>query len=156
MRAFSGSMASQSIPFSFGDAILLRGGTAVSVEPVLRLLGYSVVREFTVLMFPTFSINITDACSGFSALYASAFVAVVLSVHADTKWRAALLILSVWPIAIAANVVRATVLIGLVDHYGRWVLDTRIHPASGVATFVIALSLLYFLAGRRTIRAVLA
>ena len=144
------------IPFSLGDEILLRDATAVAIEPVLRALGFSVVREFTVLMFPTFSIDISDACSGFSALYASAFVAAILAVHSQSRWRGALLLLSVWPIAVGANVLRATALVWLMEIYGRGILDTRIHPASGAATFVFALVALYLLAGRRTIRAVLA
>ncbi len=144
------------IPFAFGDQILLRSATAHGVEPVVRLLGYTVTREATVLLFPTFTIDISDACSGFSALYASAFVAVVLATHCDTKWRGAVLLLSVWPIAVAANVLRATGLIALIDIYGREILETRVHGASGAATFVIALGILYFVAGRRTIRAVLS
>ena len=106
-------------------------------------------------MLPTFTIDISAQCSGFSALYASAFAAVILAVHSERKWRGALLLLSVWPIALAANVLRAAVLVMLMDTFGRDILATRIHPASGAATFVIALMALYFLAGRRTIRAVL-
>ena len=143
-------------PYSLGEQLLLRDATAVTIEPVLRALGFPVVRELTVLMLPSFTIDISAQCSGFSALYASSFAAVILAVHSEHKWRGALLLLSVWPIALAANVLRAAALVALMDSFGRDILATRIHPASGAATFVIALAALYLLAGRRTIRAVLA
>lgn len=142
------------IPFSLSEQIFLRNATAVGVEPVLRLLGYPVTRELTVLMMPGFTIDVSAACSGFSALYASAFFAVILAVHAKSKWRAALLLLSVWPIAVGANILRAAVLVVLMDEFGRGILDTRAHGGSGAVTFIIALAALYLLAGRDTIRSV--
>ena len=142
------------IPFSVSEQILLRNATAAGVEPVIRLLGYPVTRELTVLMLPGFTIDVSAACSGFSALYASAFFAVILAVHAGSKWRAALILLSVWPIAVGANILRAAVLVVMMDNFGRGILDTRVHGGSGAATFVIALGALYLLAGRDTIRSV--
>jgi exosortase len=142
------------IPFSFSEQVFLRNATAVGVEPVLRLIGYPVTRELTVLMLPGFTIDVSAACSGFSALYASAFLAVVLAVHAENKWRGALLLLSVWPIAVGANILRAAVLVKLMDDFGRGILDTPVHGGSGAATFVLALGALYLLAGRETIRRV--
>jgi exosortase/archaeosortase family protein len=108
------------------------------------------------LLLPDFTIDISDACSGFSALYASAFVAVVMAAHSQSRWHAALLVLSVWPIAVLANMLRAAALVGLMDIYGREILDTQVHPASGAATFVMALAALYVLAGKRTIQSVIS
>ena len=51
------------------------------------------------------------------------------------------------PLAIAANVLRIVLLTVLVVWKGGWVLDTFIHPLSGMMTFAIALPIIFWLGG---------
>jgi exosortase/archaeosortase family protein len=51
-------------------------------------------------------------------------------------------------LAIGANVVRVTILVLIGEHLGASLLDTALHEASGVATFLVVLVTLIFIAGR--------
>jgi exosortase/archaeosortase family protein len=60
---------------------------------------------------------------------------------------AALVLAAAAPLAIAANVLRVVALSALVVWYGSGVLDTFIHPLSGMMTFALALPVLFWLGG---------
>jgi exosortase/archaeosortase family protein len=51
------------------------------------------------------------------------------------------------PLAILANVVRVTFLVLMVVWTGVDVLETWVHPASGMMTFVLALPVIFWLGG---------
>ena len=51
------------------------------------------------------------------------------------------------PIAIASNVLRMFLLLWLVAWRGPGILDTFIHPLSGMLTFAVALPLLMWIGG---------
>lgn len=138
------------VPYTFADETLLRGWTVTGSTSVLRAVGFSVFRDHTVLVFPQFSLDVTHACSGFSALYAGAFASVTLAAFAQPWWRKALLFLAIYPTALAANIVRVAILVVLVQEYGLGVLATDLHPLSGVVVFGIILGGLGLLAGRGT------
>ena len=56
------------------------------------------------------------------------------------------------PLALTANTVRVLILVLLTEFIGPWIMDTAIHPASGVAVFFVVLGALFFLADRETLR----
>jgi exosortase len=127
--------------------LVLRQFAAAGSAALLPALGVSVFREGTVLHTAVGPVTIVDACSGFSTLYASVAVA-TLAAYGATGWgRRALVFLSVAPIALGANLLRVLVLILLVLWYGWGVLDTFIHPLSGMVTFALALPLIFWLGG---------
>ena len=127
--------------------LVLRQFAAAGSAALLPMFGVSVFREGTVLHTTVGPVTIVDACSGFSTLYASVAVA-SLAAYSATGWRRrALVFLSVAPIALGANLLRVLLLILLVLWYGWGVLDTFIHPLSGMITFVLALPLIFWLGG---------
>jgi exosortase len=127
--------------------LVLRQFAAAGSAALLPMFGVSVFREGTVLHTIVGPVTIVDACSGFSTLYASVAVA-SLAAYSATGWRRrALVFLSVAPIALGANLLRVLVLILLVLWYGWGVLDTFVHPLSGMITFVLALPLIFWLGG---------
>jgi exosortase len=127
--------------------LLLRHIAAAGTGALLPVFGVSVFREGTVLHTIDGPVTIVDACSGFSTLYASVAVA-SLAAYSATGWgRRALVFLAVAPIAIGANLLRVLVLTLLVVWYGWGVLDTFIHPLSGMITFALALPLIFWLGG---------
>ena len=122
---------------------ILRQVAAVGTHRVLDLLGYDVTRDGTALQVGPDSIQIADACSGFSTLTALFMVGMLLPYLARLRpLRAATLVAFVFPIAALANVVRCVVLIMLVAAFDPEILDSPLHPLSGIATFVLALVLL--------------
>jgi exosortase len=114
---------------------------------VVPMLGIPVFAEGTTLHLSLGALHISDACSGFSTLYAAAAVACLTAHSAPTMGRKALVILTAAPLAIAANILRIVVLVLLVMWRGAGVLDTFLHPLSGMMTFALALPIIFWLGG---------
>ena len=140
------------IPNSVATHLYLKMITAAAVEPVLTILGIPVLREGTVLILPNATFLVADACSGFATLYAAVGVAIVLAAYARSWPRRLLLVLSAWPLAVACNIVRVTLLVATANRYGLGLLDTPFHAASGVATFWVALLVLLLISDRNALR----
>ena len=113
----------------------------------LPYIGIPVYVEGTTLHMAQGALQVADACSGFSTLYAAAAVACLTAYSARSGARRAVVIAAAAPLAIAANVCRVIVLSALVVWYGSDILDTFIHPLSGIMTFAMALPVLFWLGG---------
>jgi exosortase/archaeosortase family protein len=74
-------------------------------------------------------------------------VACLTAHSARTTGRKALVLLSAAPLAIAANIIRIILLVLLIMWQGPWVLDSILHPLSGVMTFAIALPIIFWFGG---------
>jgi exosortase len=110
-------------------------------------LGIPVFAEGTTLHLAAGPLQVSDACSGFSTLYAAGAVA-FLTAYSTHGWRRrALVLLAAAPLAIAANILRVVSLTALVVWQGPAVLDTFIHPLSGMLTFALALPVIFWLGG---------
>lgn len=140
------------LPNSFASELYLRIATAASVEPILHWVGIPAFREATVIALPRNTFVVSNACSGFATLYASLAVAIILACYARSKRRRLLLLLAAPPLALAANIARVFVLVVLTDLLGGWVIESPLHPASGVATFMVVLVALFGIAGRGTLQ----
>ena len=114
---------------------------------VVPWFGIPVFVEGTTIHLPKGPLEIADACSGFSTLYAAAAVACLTAYSARRAGRRMLVLLAAVPIAIAANLLRVILLTLLVVWYGKEVLETVIHPLSGMATFAVALPIIFWLGG---------
>jgi exosortase len=123
--------------------VFLRRIAAVGTEHGMRLLGFDVFREGTLIHFDHHSIAIADPCSGFSTLLALTMFAALLA-HTSVRrwWKIVLLLLLAFPIAAFANVLRCIGLAILIGVYGNGILGTWIHPGTGIAAFLVALPLL--------------
>jgi len=127
--------------------LALRQITTAIVTPLLSSLGVSVFAEGTTLHLVNAVVQIADACSGFSTLYAAMAFSCLLAYFSPSVPRKVLVLALAAPIAIASNVARMILLLLLVIWQGPAVLDTFIHPLSGMLTFAIALPLLLWLGG---------
>lgn len=135
------------IPLAFTEPVhlLLRTMIAGLTADVLPLLGVDVYLEDTTLHMTTGVVSVGDACSGFSTLYAAITFAALLAYMA-TSWRRRLLVLgAAVPVAIAANLLRVIALALMVAWGHAWLLDTFVHPLSGMLTFALALPVLLWL-----------
>ena len=109
--------------------------------------GVPVYVEGTTLHMANGAVEIADACSGFSTLYAAVAVAALTAYSAPSTLRRVLVLSSAVPLAIGANLLRVFVLVLLVVWKGSEILDTIIHPLSGVATFALSLPIIFWLGG---------
>jgi exosortase len=138
------------VPAAVATQVGLRTLTATSVEPVLHAIGYTALRRGTVIQLAGDSNTfvVADACSGMATLYAGVTVAIVLACYARSHWRRGALLAAAAPLAIAANVVRVVALILMSSEIGHWIMESPIHPLTGVATFGVVVVGLLAVAGR--------
>jgi len=127
--------------------LVLRHLTTDIVAPLLSASGLSLFKEGTTVFLANATVQIADACSGFSTLYASLAFAFLLAYFSSSVKRRVLVLALAAPVAIAANVLRMFILLWLVAWRGPGILDTFIHPLSGMLTFAVALPLLMWVGG---------
>ena len=142
-------LAAMPIPLGMTEQIhmQLRLIATAATSWVMPQLGIPVFAEGTTLHVSTGPLQVSDACSGFSTLYAAAAVA-VLTAYSTSGWqRRALVLLAAAPLAIAANILRVVFLTALTVWSGPEILDTFIHPLSGMLTFALALPIIFWLGG---------
>ncbi len=135
------------IPYSFATPLGLRTITANGVLPLLELLGFTALREGTLIHLPPGnSFIVADACSGANTLWASMAFAIVLAVTSTSLRRRIALLVAAPLLALGANVLRVTLLVLLTLRFGTELLETAIHEATGVATFAAVLGPLLLIA----------
>jgi exosortase len=120
--------------------------TAVTAN-VVPMLGIPIFVEGTTLHMARGALQVADACSGFSTLYAAMAVAFLTAYSTPSPSRRALVLLGAAPIAIVSNMLRVILLVVLVVWRGPEILETWIHPASGMMTFALALPIIFWLGG---------
>lgn len=142
------------LPPAVATTVGLRQLTAAAVEPALHALGYSALRRDTVIQLAgeANTFVVADECSGTATLYAGVTVAIVLACYSRSHWRRAALLAAAAPLAIAANVIRVVGLILMSSGIGHWIMDSPIHPLTGVATFFVVVAGLLIVAGRDPFR----
>ena len=135
------------IPLAMTEPVhmLLRQITTAACAAILPVIGVPVFVEGTTLHLASTPVQVSDACSGFSTLYASVALA-YLTAYTTPGWGRKLLILAAAaPLAIAANILRVLGLVLAVAWTGPEVLDTFWHPLSGMLTFAMALPVIFWL-----------
>lgn len=137
------------IPLAFTEQLhwQLRLMVTAMTSAILPWLGIPVYVEGTTLHLANGALQIADACSGFSTLYAAAAVACLTAYTAPSAGRRLLVLASAAPLAIIANLLRVLLLVVLVAWQGADILGTFIHPASGMMTFALSLPVIFWLGG---------
>ena len=137
------------IPLGFTEAIhlQLRHIATAGTSAIVPLFGIPVFVEGTTLHMATGALQVADACSGFSTLYAALAVACLTAYTVPSTGRKLLVLAAAAPLAILANLIRVVLLVLLVVWEGQDILETWVHPASGMLTFALALPLIFWLGG---------
>lgn len=135
------------IPLAFTEQIhlLLRHLTTAAVSFLMSGTSYPIFVQGTSLVTADGVLQVADACSGFSTLYAAVAFALLVAYDAETPRRRLLVLLAAAPVAITVNVLRVFALILLALWQGFEILETFVHSASGLLTFVVALPIIYWL-----------
>jgi exosortase len=142
------------IPAAFVEQVHLsmRLASAVASGVAVRLLGIPVIRDGTTLLIPRGFVEVSDACSGFSTLYASVTLAIILA-YLTPGWGRRVLLLGAAPLlALVCNAIRVSILVLLAHFIGFDLLKTSAHEISGMVSFVVALAGLFALADKRGLR----
>jgi len=125
----------------------LKGFVSHAVEVLLYWAGYPIARSGVVLAIGKYQLLMADACSGLNSLYSLAALGCLylhLTPHAGFL-RSAMLLASVLPIAVAANVLRVLALVLITFHYGDEAGQSFLHEFAGLALFASALAMLFAL-----------
>lgn len=137
------------IPLALTEAVhlQLRYLATAGTSAIVPFLGIPLFVEGTTLHMATGTLQVADACSGFSTLYAAVAVAFLTAYSTRSPMRRVLVLLSAAPLAIVANIVRVVALVVMVVWQGPGILETFVHPLSGMMTFAMSLPVIFWLGG---------
>ncbi len=135
------------LPGPFVDALTgpLKQSVSWIAESILYSIGYPIARSGVTLSIGQYQLLVADACSGLNSMFSLAALGVLylhLVQHAS-RWRNALILLSIVPIAFVANVIRVMILVLVTYHFGDEAGQGAIHGAAGMVLFAIALVLFF-------------
>jgi exosortase B len=109
------------VPGTMLDQLLLPLKQLVSaiVDNGLHAVGYPIARNGVVLMIGQYDLLIADACSGLNSMVALSGLGLIYTyVVGRARWHNVLLLLSVLPVAFAANVIRVMTLLLITYYFG--------------------------------------
>jgi exosortase len=116
--------------------------TKVSVA-FLKIMGVVVLREGNIIMFPTTTLEVADACSGIRSLLSLLAIAVAYTFVMKTpNVRRWIIVLSAVPIAVSANALRVIVTGVLAQWWGAKAAEGFFHEFAGMVIFVLAMVML--------------
>ncbi len=131
---------------------VLRPIAAIGTEWLVPLFGVPIARSGTALQVPRLAVEVADNCSGWSSLQAAVITGLVLAHFSKSRRRRILILASAIPLAVVCNVLRVTALVLLAQRYGGELLDTTLHPASGVILFGVVIAAMFAIAGSDAMR----
>ncbi|TWJ13789.1 exosortase A [Geobacter argillaceus] len=133
------------IPYIIYDAVAFPLKLFITKASVafMKMIGVAVVREGNIIMLPTTTLEVADACSGTRSLMSLLALAVAYAFFIQTsnlkRW---VLIVSAVPIAIVTNAMRVIVTGILAQWWGAKAAEGFFHEFAGLAVFALALALL--------------
>jgi exosortase len=111
--------------------------THVSIT-ILHAAGETVVAEGNTILVPGHTLFVADACSGLTSIVTLLPLACVVAYFLSRGfWRRAVVVASVIPLAIAANVARVVATVALVSRLGTEIAQGVLHESFGLVTYVV-------------------
>ena len=133
------------IPYIIYDALAfpLKLFITKSSVIILQMMGVVVMREGNIIMLPTTTLEVADACSGIRSLMSLLALAAAYAFMIQTSMlKRVILILSAVPIAIITNAMRVIVTGILAQWWGAQAAEGFFHEFAGLAVFALAMVLL--------------
>lgn len=110
---------------------------------LIDLLHVPVLRDGNILMLPTMSLNIVEACSGLRSLMSLITVAVFYSLFFERRvWLRWVLVLAAVPVAVCTNALRITIAALLAEYVNPQLAEGFFHAFSGLLLFILSLAVL--------------
>ena len=139
------------LPGILVDAITgsLKGWIANIVESALYTLGYPIARSGVILSIGPYQLQVADACSGLNSMFSLSALGTLFMYMMGQKSRlhTAIMLVSILPIAFAANIVRVITLVLVTYYMGDEAGQGFLHGAAGMLLMLVAL-LFFFLLDR--------
>ncbi len=129
--------------------IPLKGWISDVVTGLLYSLDYPIAQNGVMIMIGSYELLVKDACSGINSIFALSAIG-IFYVHefVNNNWtRRVILIASIIPITILANIVRVIVLVLGAYYFGPDRIEGLFHDLTGISLFVFALALFFLLDG---------
>jgi exosortase len=120
--------------------LLIRLKLFVTQAAVSLLQGwdFTVSAEGNRILVPGHSLFVADACSGLTSIVVLfPFACVIAYFLSRGIWRRALIVASVVPLAVAANILRILLTVTMVSSWGIESAQGVLHSSFGVATYVV-------------------
>lgn len=109
----------------------------------LQALGFSVLREGNIMVFPSTTLEVADACSGVRSIISLLALGTTMAVLSlKGWWRRLFLVVLAVPIAVAVNSLRVIVTGMLANRYGARAAEGFYHEFAGLVIFGAAILLL--------------
>jgi len=137
------------LPGTLIDAMTepLKHWISIIVVDVLHLFGYPIGRTGVMITVGQYELLVADACSGLNSMFSLAALG-ALFIHImgrKSRLHTALLVLSIVPIAFAANIVRVISLVLITYHFGDAAGQGFLHGAAGIVLMLVALAAFFVL-----------
>lgn len=131
------------LPGTFTDALTapLKQHVSEIAEQLLYAAGYPIGRSGVMLTVGQYQLLVADACSGLNTMFSLSALGLLfmyLTARASLMHNA-IMLLSILPIAFAANVVRVLVLILITYHFGDEAGQGYLHGSAGIVLLMAAL-----------------
>lgn len=134
------------LPTVFVDAVTgpLKQHVSSIAEQILHFAGYPIARNGVVLNIGQYQLLVADACSGLNSMFSlSAIGLLYLYTMRYKNWlHNSIMVVSLLPIAFGANVLRVIFLVLVTYHFGDAAGQGFLHGFSGMALFIIALTII--------------
>jgi exosortase len=113
--------------------------TQVAVA-ALQAMGTTVAAEGNQILLPGQTLFVADACSGLTSIVTMLPLACIVAYFlSHGVWRRAVVIASIVPLAIGANILRVVITVRLVTHLGADAAQGLLHDSFGMATYAVGI-----------------
>lgn len=137
------------LPGILVDAVTgpLKQWISVIAETSLYAVGYPIARNGVMLSIGQYQLLVADACSGLHSMFSLTALGMLYMyiVARRSLLHNGIMLVSILPIAFAANIVRVLVLVLVTYHLGDAAGQGFLHGAAGILLLVVALLLVFAL-----------
>ena len=139
--AFLGLVIPLPYSMTFSANLVLREFIATSASELGRFVRMETAVDAHYIFIDQYKLAIDTACAGVSSTMSLLAIGLLFAHWSrGGGWKVYLIAIAIsGPIALAANILRILALLALTRAYGPELLDSAIHPLSGVISFAIAL-----------------
>lgn len=117
------------------------------VESVLYTLGYPIARSGVILSIGQYQLQVADACSGLHSMFSLSALGTLFMyiMGRKAKLHLGIMLVSILPIAFAANIVRVATLVLVTYYLGDEAGQGFLHGAAGMVLMLVALAFFFLL-----------
>jgi exosortase B len=137
------------LPGIFVDALTgpLKQSVSEITVLILRFAGFPIAREGVVIVIGQYQLLVADACSGMNSMFSLSALGLLFMylMRRASLLHNVVVLLSILPIAFAANIVRVLFLILITYHFGDAAGQGFLHGSAGMVLLLAALAILLIL-----------